>query len=64
MLGHSNVFICFETFENPKTYQPGIGRKKRKKRKYQNLPRCFRTVFDNQSVTYQWQSSKGQESTN
>jgi hypothetical protein len=22
LLGHSNVFICFVSFENPKTYQP------------------------------------------
>jgi hypothetical protein len=30
-LGHSNVFICFASFENPKTYQPA--RKKNKQEK-------------------------------
>jgi hypothetical protein len=29
-LGHSNVFICFASFENPKTYQPARERNKRK----------------------------------
>jgi hypothetical protein len=26
-LGHSNVFICFESLKNPKTYHPSKGKK-------------------------------------
>jgi hypothetical protein len=54
-LGHSNVFICFASFENPKTYQPA--REKNKQEKIKNPCKYFRTVFDNQNVTYQWESS-------
>jgi hypothetical protein len=30
-LGHSNVFICFASFENPKTYHPAREKKKQEK---------------------------------
>jgi hypothetical protein len=30
-LGHSNVFICFASFENPKTYQPAREKNKQEK---------------------------------
>jgi NAD/NADP transhydrogenase beta subunit len=30
-LGHSNVFICFASFENPKTYQPEREKNKQEK---------------------------------
>jgi uncharacterized membrane protein YedE/YeeE len=29
--GHSNVFICFASFENPKTYQPAREKNKQEK---------------------------------
>jgi hypothetical protein len=39
-LGHSNVFICFASFENPKTFQPAGEKNKQEKIKsmqiYQN----------------------------
>jgi hypothetical protein len=31
VLGHSNVFICFASFENPKTYQPAREKNKQEK---------------------------------
>jgi hypothetical protein len=30
-LGHSNVFICFTSFENSKTYQPAREKNKQEK---------------------------------
>jgi hypothetical protein len=41
-LGHSNVFICFASFENPKSDQPA--REKNKQETITKSMQCFRTV--------------------
>jgi hypothetical protein len=44
VLGHSDVFICFASFENPKTYHPA--REKNKQEKItKSIYRYFRTLI-------------------